>query len=101
MKATKFVLIIALLAFGSMVFSHEAVKPKVEKITLERAMQNKTICKAMYDQLNMRDVLQNDHQGFYTALLRANDQIYLVYGKYWEWLNFFYMGKIVTPKTKL
>ena len=101
MKTTKFVLIIALLSFGAMVFSHEAVKPRITKIALERAMQNKTICKAMYEQLNMNDVLQSDRAGFYTALVKANDKLYLVYGKYYEWLNFFYHGKIVQPLPKL
>jgi hypothetical protein len=101
MKATKFILIITLLSFGAMAFSHEAVKPRVTKIPLEKAMQNKTICKAMYEQLNMNDVLQSDRAGFYTALVRVNNRLYLVYGKYYEWLNFFHMGKIVTPKTKL
>ncbi len=101
MKTTKLFLIVALLSFGAMVFSQNVVNPRICKISLEEAMQNKTICKAMYKQLRMDDVLNTDHPGYYTALVKANKQLYLVYGKYYEWLKFFHIHKIVTPKTKL
>jgi len=101
MKTTKFVLIVALMAFGTMVFSQVAINPKVEKIALERAMQNKTICKAMYEQLDIKVVLAGEHAGFCYAKVKVRDKVYLVYGKYYEWLNFFYHGKIVPPQTKL
>ena len=101
MKTTKFFLIVALLSFGAMVFSQNALNPRICRISLEDAMQNKTICKAMYKQLNMDDVLNTDHPGYYTALVKVNKQVYLVYGKYSEWYKFFRVLKIITPKTKL
>jgi len=98
MKTTNFFLIVALITFGAMVFSQEATnKIKVERIALERAMQNKTICKAMYKQLDIKKVLHGEPVKYYTAIVKANDHVYLVYGKYMEWLNFFYHGKIVPP----
>ena len=79
------------MAFGVMIFSQEAtIKIKVERIALERAMQNKTICKAMYEQLDIKEVLHGERVKYYTAIVKANDRVYLVYGKYMEWLNFFY-----------
>ncbi len=99
MKTTKFLLIILILAFGTTVFSQAKIELKCVKMPLERAMQNKTICKAMYEQLDIKVVLAGDNVCFYWATVRTPDRIIMVYGKHFEWLNFFYKGKIVIPKS--
>ena len=99
MKTTKFLLIILLLAFGTTVFSQAKIELKCSKMPLERAMQNKTICKAMYEQLDIKEVLAGDNVCFYWATVRVGSRLIYIYGKHFEWLNFFYEGKIVNPKS--
>ncbi|OQX80552.1 MAG: hypothetical protein B6D61_01815 [Bacteroidetes bacterium 4484_249] len=42
-----------------------------------------------------------DHPCYYTALVKANKQLYLIFGKYYDWLDFFRRDRIITSKTKL
>jgi hypothetical protein len=99
MKTTKFFLVILIVAFTTTVFSQATNQPDCVKMRLAKAIQNKSICKAMYEQLDMKVVLAADNVCFYWATVRMPDRTIMVYGKYMEWLNFFYEGKIVNPKS--
>ena len=97
MKASKFVLVFAFVAFATMVFAQAerpdqnepAPAPRGVKISLENALLDRGLVKAMYQQLSPR-ILVND-QRIYTARVFYNRKVYFIYGTYAEWKLFFAM----------
>jgi hypothetical protein len=98
MKASKFALVIAFVAFATMVFAQverpnqnePAPAPICVKILLENALLDHGLVKAMYQQISP-SFLQND-QVLYIAKVKYNRKIYFVYGTYAEWKLFFRMA---------
>ncbi len=98
MKATKFVLIIAMLAFVSMSYADEKPGPTLTiKISLKKAIQNPGLVKTIYNQVSERTLLANEHNGPYIAKVNYRRVVYIIYGKYEEWRNFFVMDPIILP----
>jgi len=98
MKITKIVLIVTLLAFVSMSYADDKSGPKLTtKISLEKAIQNPGLVRAIYNQVSERSLLVNDHNGLYTAKVNYRRVVYVVYGNYEEWRNFFVMDPIILP----
>ena len=90
MKATKFVLIIAFLAFATMSYSSNDPAPqKVVKITLKKAMENRGLVNAIYHQVDPRTFLQNEHDAPYIANVYFRHVHYAIFAKYEEWVKFF------------
>ena len=102
MKATKFALIFAFVAFATMVFAQpERVNQKLPdpgpdpaplsiKISLEKAIKNHELVSAMYQQLNPR-FLQNELQRLYTAKVKFRKATYVIFGTRDGWKKFFIM----------
>ena len=104
MKATKFFLMIALVSFALMSFAGNDVDrftPKV-KISIEKAAHNPGLAKAIYQQVD-QSILENDAPTFISVEVKYNKTLYLVYGTYNQWMDFFTrdMGKIVKQKIDL
>jgi len=106
MKASKFALVIAFVAFATMVFAqaerpnqNEPVPgPSCVKISLEQALLNYGLVKAMHQQISPR-FLQNNQvlQVLYVAKVKYNRKIYFIHGTYAEWKSFFRMSFNVDP----
>ena len=102
MKASKFALVIAFVAFATMVFAQverpnqnePAPTPICVKISLEKALWNHGLVKAMYQQIDQRTFLQNEQNGLYIANVTYRRVHYAIFGKYEEWVNFFLMDPI-------
>jgi hypothetical protein len=94
MKTTRFILTIALVSFVMMTFADTPPVPKSPevKISLEKAMNSKTLYLEMTKQLNM-EFLKIEHPGYYVTSLRCGYNVYVIYGKYKEWIAFFNMTK--------
>jgi hypothetical protein len=90
MKATKFVLTVALISFAVLAFSRPEPRTLSVKIKLSTALENRTLVKAMYQQLDV-SLLHNDVPGYITARVSYRHVVYYIYGKYEEWKNFFVM----------
>ena len=97
MKASKFAFVIAFVAFATMVFA-QAERPSLNesaplqrcvKISLEKAVLDRALKKAMYQQISPR-ILLND-QKIYTAKVLHNRTVYFIYGRFAEWKSFFKM----------
>ena len=97
MKASKFVLVFTFVAFATMVFA-QAERPSLNdqaplqrcvKISLEKAVLDRALKKAMYQQISPR-ILLND-QRIYTAKVFHNRTVYFIYGRYAGWKSFFRM----------
>ena len=68
-------------------------KPKFREainITLEKAIKNSGLVRAMYMQVHPQDVI-NAHQHIYTAEVHFNGKLYLIKGTLDEWMLFFVM----------
>ncbi len=90
MKATKFVLTIALISFVVLAFSRPDQGTLSVKIKLSTALENRALVKAMYQQLDV-SLLHNDVPRYITARVSLGNVVYFIYGKYEEWKNFFIM----------
>ena len=95
MKATKFVLIIAFLAFATMSYSTEIAEigSNTVKISLKKAMENRGIVKAIYQQVDPRTFLYKEQNFLYIARVSFRHVHYVIFGKYEEWVNFFLMDQ--------
>lgn len=100
MKTSKFVLVITFVAFATMIFA-QAERPKnnepaptantiLVKISLEKALMNRGLVKAMYQQLDPQ-FLQNEVPGLYTATVRYRKVTYAIFGTLKAWRHFFIM----------
>ncbi len=90
MKATKFLLIIAFLAFATMSYSSVDPEPiKSVKISLKKAMENRGLVNAIYHQVDPRTFLQNEHDAPYIAHVYFRHVHYAIFANYEEWVKFF------------
>ncbi len=102
MKATKFVLVAALMSFVMMSFAQsESARnsnPFAVKISISKAMENPGLVKAMYRQIDEKTVLAGEPAGYITAQVSYGHVTHFIYGKYSEWLRFFVIDKMLTRK---
>ena len=94
MKTTKFVLFIVLMSLGTMVFSQPKTNSHLIRISLEDAIQNQKLVKAMCEQLDLVEILKGGEQPIYTAQVKLYRKVYEIYGDRAGWVDFF-LG--VTP----
>ncbi len=98
MKTTKLVLIIAMLAFVSMSYADNADRPQLtERVTLRKAIADPGLCQAIYQQVDATALLAVDKVGMYTVTVKYRRVVYVIYGKYWEWKDFFLMDPVILP----
>ena len=98
MKTTKIALVIAFLSIAAINFASVDPGPVCVKIHLKKAMQNRLLVRAIYEQLDM-SFLQVDQYGLYVARVSFNHSFYFIYGKYEEWIAFFTMDLEGLPET--
>ena len=91
MKATKFLMIIAFLAFATMSYSAEDLGSNAVKVSLKKAMENRGLVNAIHQQVDPRTFLQNEQNGLYIAHVNFRRVHYVIFGKYEEWVKFFRM----------
>ncbi len=91
MKTTKFFLIVALLPLLTAVFSQSPrTSPKhAERISIQSAMQNPGLCRAMDQQLTREEVLGHNEAYLYYGHVKYNGIHWVIYGTYNEWVMFF------------
>ena len=92
MKTIKIVMFVALMAFVAMAYADVdpgSAKFSV-KISLRLAKQDRGLVQAIYQQVDPRALLQND-QILYTVKVKYHNVVYVIYGKYKEWVRFFWM----------
>ena len=89
MKATKFLIVIAIFAFVSMSYAKTDNLPHPLKITLRQACEHRGMVLAIYQQIKPGPFLQNDQNTYYTARVYFQRRVFIVYGKYEEWVDFF------------
>ena len=95
MKTSKFALVIAFVAFATMVFAQAEMPGQNEpapnqnyaKISLEKALMDRALRTAMYQQIKP-GILVPD-QKLYTAKVLHNRTVYIIFGTYAEWRVFF------------
>jgi len=88
MKATKLVMIVALVAFATLVFSKPDPGPITIKISLSAALHNVQLVKAMHVQLD-KSFIAVDQPGLYVAKVKLRKTTYIIYGRYSQWKAFF------------
>ena len=99
MKASKFALVIAFVAFATMIFAQVERPDQNEpaptqicvKISLEKASCSLALVRAMYQQIDQRTFLQNEQNSLYIANVTFRHVHYVIYGKYEQWVSFFLM----------
>ena len=90
MKASRVVLMLALVSFALMSFAGNDVNrdlPKV-KISIEKATHNPGLAKAIYQQVD-QSILGGDRPALITATVKYKNTIFTVYGTHIQWLKFF------------
>jgi len=100
MKASRVVLMLALVSFALMSFAGNDVNrdlPKV-KISIEKAAHNPGLAKAIYQQVD-QSILRGDRLALITATVKYKNTVFTVFGTYNQWLTFFtvdrgQMGKL-------
>jgi hypothetical protein len=90
MKAIKLVLVIAILGIAGLSYADVDPGPRTFKVTLQKAMESRGLVRAIYQQVD-QSFLQVDQNGYYVARVVYNHSIYVIYGKYEEWVRFFSM----------
>jgi len=101
MKATKIVMIVALMAFVAMAYADVDPGPNSLsiKISLKAAKQDRGLVHAIYQQVDPRLLLQGE-QPLYTAKVKYRKVTFVIYGKYKEWADFFLMDPSDDAKEK-
>ena len=96
MKATKFLLVFAILAFATMSYSAEKnTRQDAIKISLKKAMTDRNLVQAIYQQVELRDLITpGELNTIYTARVKYKRVNFYIYGTYQEWVNFFLMDPV-------
>ncbi len=89
MKATKLVMITALVSFALMSFA--SAEPGMSKnvISLKAALQSPQLVQAIYSQVNPADIFNYERAGNYTVHVVLKKSVYLISGSFNEWNLFF------------
>ncbi len=99
MKATKIVMIVALVAFATLVFSKPDPGSLTVKIWLSAALHNQALVKAMHVQLD-RSLIAVEQPGPYVAKVKLGKITYAIFGRYEQWKAFFSSELNEDPVTK-
>ena len=97
MKTAKLMLMVAFLAFGTMLLSQAAPDSPVVKIKITEALQNRGLVKAMHAQLSLSDVMRSENNGLCCAKVVYNRTVYEIYGTKKQWVAFFIGGDPDSP----
>ena len=89
MKTAKLMLMVAFLAFGTMLFAQANNEAPVVKIKLTEALQNRALVKAMHAQLDLSDILKTEVHGICCAKVKYNRAVYVIFGTKKQWVAFF------------
>jgi hypothetical protein len=89
MKATKLVMITALVSFALMSFANAELGMSKNVISLKTAMQSPQLVAAIYSQVNPADIFNSERAGTYTAQVVLKKTVYLINGTFNEWNLFF------------
>ena len=93
MKATKIVMIVALVAFATLVFSKPDPGSLTVKIWLSAALHNQALVKAMHVQLDRSLIAV-------VAKVKLGKITYAIFGRYEQWKAFFSSELNEDPVTK-
>jgi hypothetical protein len=93
MKTKNLILIVALLSIATLTFS-QSTPDRVNNhftviISLQSAMQNPYLVKAMHEQLNQDFLNGNQDESLYSATIKYKGNRYVIVGTYEEWKKFF------------
>ena len=105
MKTTKFVFVIAFVAFATMIFAQAGISSQVDpepiqkciKISLDKAIQNPRLVTAMHQQLSVR-MLKTYLAEIYTPKVYFQHKVYYISGTYNQWWMFFNKALDENPK---
>ena len=89
MKTAKLMLLVAFLAFGTMLYTQALPEYQVVKVKLTEALQNKGLVQAMQAQLDLNEILRVESNGLYSAKVKFNRKVYVIYGTKKQWVAFF------------
>lgn len=89
MKATKFVSIIALLAFASESHTEEESLPASKTDNLQKACEYLWLVITIYRYIDPGSFLHAETHDYYTVVVHYNQIEYLVFGKQEDWEDFF------------
>jgi hypothetical protein len=105
MKTLKIALIATLVAFTMVSLSYaDGFKemPKFKKVinlSVEKAIQNPGLVRAMYQQISMEEFLEAN-QETYVAMVYYQGNTYRISGTYTQWMRFFTMDGVPAGNTK-
>jgi len=74
---------------GPFVFSQFSQTQPAVRIALEKAIETRGLKMAMYEQLNLYELLSGNTDGYITARVFYANRVFEVYGKKAEWIAFF------------
>jgi len=94
MKTMKLALVLAFVSFAAMTFAAEQPSPKpvTVKMSLQKALNHKGMAWEMMKHLSP-DFLAVEKPGHYSIEFRYGHHMYVIYGKYEEWISFFNLMK--------
>jgi len=90
MKASRIVLMLALVSFALMSFATNDVNlPRTTiKISIEKAAHNPGLTQAIYQQVD-QSILGGDRPAIISVPVKYKNTTYIVFGTYEQWLKFF------------
>ncbi len=96
MKTLKFALIAVILsvAFAGYASDHKKNVDRIIKISIEKALEDRSLVRQMYVQLDENTLLK-ERSKMYIARVRYNKRIYVIYGTHKEWVAFFLMDNTI------
>lgn len=94
MKTLQLLLVAIILTFALQINAENQKEDRNQVLTVQMtirvAMQHFDLVRAMYAQVNP-SMLNNEAQKYYTAKVVHKNVVFVITGKYEEWMNFFYM----------
>jgi hypothetical protein len=97
MKATKFVSIIAILAFASAAQREEEALQPVKTDVLQRACEYLWLVITIYQYIDPMKFIHAPDNDYFTVVVHNEQTEYLVYGKQEEWEDFFKKDLDIDP----
>ena len=97
MKTLKLGLVAILLAATAMAYAINEQDDRIrrcEKISLNDACNSRGLVKAIYEQVDQSFLGDAAFRKLYSVNVRYHGKMYLVYGKYQEWIDFFLRDNI-------
>jgi hypothetical protein len=89
MKTAKLMLMIAFLAFGTMLITNAAPDSPIVKLKITEVYNYRGLEKAMHTQLDLNDILRMENNGLYSARVTLKNVVYEIWGTRSQWVEFF------------